>query len=75
MGKPLSLPQIPNMGETMQKACITFAYKDLKTNSLSTLDVTDVAKLWEFEVRGKRLEGRSERLEGRSEKEEVRGKK
>ena len=48
------MPQNPNMGETMQYPCITFAYKDLKTNCLSTLDVTDEAKLWEFEVRGKK---------------------
>ena len=45
MGKPLSLPQIPNMGETMQKACITFAYKDLKTNYLSKIYLNDKAKV------------------------------
>ena len=56
MGKPLSLPQIPNMGETMQKACITFAYKDLKTNHLSTLDVTDKAKLFLIQCRVESVE-------------------
>ena len=56
MRKPLSLPQNPNMGETMQYPCITFAYKDLKTNYLSTLDVNDVAKLFLIQCRVESVE-------------------
>ena len=44
------------MGETMQYPCITFAYKDLKTNYLSTLDVTDGAKLFLIQCRVESVE-------------------
>ena len=56
MGKLLFLPQNPNMGETMQYPCITFAYKNLKANCLSTLDVTDEAKLFLIQCRVESVE-------------------